>query len=1602
MSLLPASATASRPIKLPFPDRLRFILRPAVSLAIVVLAILTLTLLFQVRFLKTALEEKDSTDRAIGEARELLKLNVDMETGLRGFQYTGKTVFLQPYREAEQVVDSKFAALDQLVRDDPSQKTQLANIRDSFEQWKLLAASAIARRADDSIHDSEEDRYEQTLERKASMDTIRARYAAFDSGEELVRNRYLQRVRVGYLLGGVVFFLIVFGAGIVIALSAGHHNRRLAMDLEQDAIRRSDENLRRMVWGVKDYAILMLDPEGRVVTWNEGAERIKGYRAEEIIGSHFSKFYPPEIAAQGKPAFELKIAAENGRFEEEGWRVRKDGSRYWASVLITALRDENGRLSGFAKVIRDVPKPKEAEQALLTAEALRKAIFNSANFSKIATDAKGVVQIFNVGAERMLGYKAEDVVNRFTPADISDQEELVARARTLSAELKTTIAPGFEALVFKASRGIEDNYELTYVRKDGSRFPAVVSVTALRDAQNGIIGYLLIGTDNTARKRAEEALIKAGALQSAIFNSANFSSIATDAKGVIQIFNVGAERMLGYAAADVMNKITPADISDPQEVIARSEALSTELGTPIAPGFEALVFKASRGIEDIYELTYIRKDGSRFPAVVSVTALRDAHREIIGYLLIGTDNTARWKVEQERKLAEEALRASEAALRKSEDFLDRTGRLAGVGGWELDLVTSEVYWSAETARLYGLDPGYRPTLEEGISYYAPEARPFVRAAVEKSMIDGKPWELEVPLIRADGRRISARVVATVEFADGKPARLIGAFQDVTARVAEQQALKEANTRATLATESGGIGIWDCDIVSGVLSWDSWMYRLYGMAPRQQMGGNHELWNDHLHPDDRVAAKQALQDCVNGLRPFDTSFRIVWDDGSIHHLRAAGQVNCDQAGNAVRVVGANWDVTDLIVADAKSRQAMKIAEESTRIKSDFLANMSHEIRTPMNAIIGMTRLALRRNADSGLHSYLTKIDNAAQSLLSIVNDILDYSKIEAGKMELEQIAFSLDEVLNNLNDIVREKAEQKGIEIIFAMNKETPHYLKGDPLRLGQILINLVNNAIKFTEKGEVIVEVKVEEGSGDSRRVRFSVSDTGIGMSSEQVTNLFQSFNQGDTSTTRKYGGTGLGLAITKQLCELMQGTLSVESQPGKGSRFLFTALFGVATGGLPLQAGARRRDLLKKSVLIVDDSENARDVLAAMLHANGLAAAAVSSGEEALAAITGASEDGRPFDLVLMDWRMPGIDGVEASRRIKAHRTLSHIPAVLMVSAFEREEALNGVANHELDGFLLKPVNESLLIDAIADIFGVKPDYPDSDLPPAAGCSPPELAGRRVLLVEDNEVNRDLATELLGDLGVLVSVAVNGSEGVDMVAAQPFDLVLMDIQMPVMDGLTATRLIRSDERFVKLPILAMTAHAMNGDRDRSLKAGMNDHITKPIDPNRLSAALIRWMPERYSERPASKVKRTDTASQEDCIPECLPPFDMQSALVRANGKPRLLRKLLLGFRDQYSNAGSDLREHFAQGRTGDAERLAHSLKSVAAMLEARELAEAASVLEQALRTGQTAGMSSPADMGSLIAALEQVLAPALLAANSLDRNIPVAAHGPSPLRTGD
>jgi PAS domain S-box-containing protein len=462
-------------------------------------------------------------------------------------------------------------------------------------------------------------------------------------------------------------------------INAGDRAPQAMSDVRRQEALLKTGALQNAIFHSANFSIIATDAKGVIQIFNVGAERMLGYSAAEVMNKITPADIsdPQEVIARAEalsielgtpitPGFEALVFKASRGIEDiyELTYFRKDGSRLPAVVSVTALRDAHDAIIGYLLIGTDNTARKQAEEALLKAGALQNAIFNSANFSSIATDAKGVIQIFNVGAERMLGYSAAEVMNQITPADISDPQEVIARAEALSLELGTPITPGFEALVFKASRGIEDIYELTYFRKDGSRFPAVVSVTALRDAQGAIIGYLLIGTDNTARKQAEEALLKAGALQNAILTSANFSIIATDEKGIIQLFNVGAERMLGYSAAEVVNKINPSDIHDPQEVIVRAEALSLELGTPITPGFEALVFKASRGIEDIYELTYFRKDGSRFPAVVSVTALRDAHDAIIGYLLIGTDNSVRKQVESE--LHDAMAVAKKANLAKTE------------------------------------------------------------------------------------------------------------------------------------------------------------------------------------------------------------------------------------------------------------------------------------------------------------------------------------------------------------------------------------------------------------------------------------------------------------------------------------------------------------------------------------------------------------------------------------------------------------------------------------------------------------------------------------------------------------------------------------------------------------------------------------------------------------------------------------------------------------------------------------------------------------------------------------------------------------------------
>jgi signal transduction histidine kinase/CheY-like chemotaxis protein len=552
----------------------------------------------------------------------------------------------------------------------------------------------------------------------------------------------------------------------------------------------------------------------------------------------------------------------------------------------------------------------------------------------------------------------------------------------------------------------------------------------------------------------------------------------------------------------------------------------------------------------------------------------------------------------------------------------------------------------------------------------------------------------------------------------------------------------------------------------------------------------------------------------------------------------------------RVDGQTYVIRQQLLEAARLRVA---AEDANRTKGEFLANMSHEIRTPMNAITGMTYLALRAGPAPEQLRYLNKISTAAESLLIIINDILDFSKMEAGKMELENVPFSLEMVLSNVHDIVIHAAEQKHIPVVFTTAPEVQPNLIGDPLRLGQILINLVNNAIKFTQAGAVTVEVTAEDVAENATQLRFSVSDTGIGMSAEEVLNLFQPFNQADTSHTRKFGGTGLGLAICRKICDLVGGTLTVKSEPGEGATFIFEAEFRVGARAAPVRGQIGTVGTRRHTILIAVDSQSDRDTLFAMLDANGFATKAVSSGEEALSALSLAANSKNPFDLVLMDWRMPDMKALEAVRQIKDHLDWPHKPAIVMVAALDEQEAMRDGSDAGLDAFLIKPLNEPLLIDTLTDVFSRKAEIRFVHL--AVGLrldtsdDPGTLVGRRVLLVEDVELNRDLAGELLSDLGISVTTAVDGREAVDYALAEQFDLVLMDIQMPVMDGLAATRLIRADWRFSKLPIVAMTAHAMVGDYKKSLAAGMNDHLTKPINPDMLTKVLLKWIPMTVERR---------------------------------------------------------------------------------------------------------------------------------------------------------
>ena len=666
-------------------------------------------------------------------------------------------------------------------------------------------------------------------------------------------------------------------------------------------------------------------------------------------------------------------------------------------------------------------------------------------------------------------------------------------------------------------------------------------------------------------------------------------------------------------------------------------------------------------------------------------------------------------------------------------------------------------------------------------------------------------------------------------------------------------------------------------------------------------------------------------------------------------------------------------TNQHLAEAKERAETEGAKalSATEAKSKFLANMSHEIRTPLNAVMGLTDLVMRTELTDDQRQYLTKIKASSKTLLAVINDILDFSKIEAGRLELEQTRFSLFDVMANISEMFGYRAHEAEIELLVSIEDHTPSALIGDPVRLGQILINLVGNAFKFTRQGEICVNVgPLPNGpvsplpSPDHIDLQFTVRDTGNGIPRDRLDRLFQSFSQADSSTTRKYGGTGLGLAICKKLSRLMGGDIDVASEPGQGSTFTFSVR--VKKQPEKDQIALRPpRDLRGLRVLIVDDNQTSLDILSAAISSFKMEAATALSGQEAVRQIQSAPE---PFDLVLMDWKMPGMNGMEASRQIKTHPELKKMPIVCMISAYGREDLIQEADKRFLDAFLYKPVNQSLLFDTIMELFG-RHDAVVARSPRKVNVDhePDEaLRGRSVLLVEDNTINQEVALEWLHTAGLKTAVASNGKEALAYLDTTLPDAVLMDIQMPEMDGLEATGHIRANPRTRDLPVIAMTAHALKGDREKCLSAGMNDYITKPIDPQLLFAALSHWMDlsgpaagdDGADEPPQSPVAakpdadRNESSGAESRLAEAtLPGIDTAAGLLRVNHNEALYTKLLKSFCRDFRDAPENIRRCLGTNDTEAARRLAHSVKGVSANLGATPLFEAAKSTELEIST---------------------------------------------------
>ena len=879
----------------------------------------------------------------------------------------------------------------------------------------------------------------------------------------------------------------------------------------------------------------------------------------------------------------------------------------------------------------------------------------------------------------------------------------------------------------------------------------------------------------------------------------------------------------------------------------------------------------------------------------------------------------------------------------------------------------------------------------GLDLLAPEERERVLAAYRELAEGGaQRFRTEARFLHKEGHSLWADIqLTTIRDDRGGVSSLLATILDVTDRriVEEELARQFALVQALLDTIPNPIFYKGAH--TRFLGCNTAYEEAFGVD-RHRFVGRRVLDLDYLPESDRIAYQAEDEAIIASCGRAAREVTMVLADGRPHDTlySVTGFRNPD--GSPGGLIGLLVDITELKNAEREARAARAEAEAAAAAKADFLANMSHEIRTPMNAIVGMTHLAQQTSLTPRQRNYLDKVDAAAKGLLGIINDILDFSKIEAGMMRLEQADFDLEEVLGRIADLSVLKARDKGLELLFDVAPDVPRRLRGDSLRLGQVLVNLVGNALKFTQRGEITVRVGLAARDANGFRLDFSVSDTGVGLGQEEIGRLFTAFSQADTSTTRRYGGTGLGLSICKRIVTLMDGEIGVESAPGLGSRFHFDARFAMPQSAEAI--AAREMDApADLSVLVVDDNSAAREVFLHMLSGLGLNARAVASGPEALDELARAAEAGTPYGLLLSDWQMPGLDGVETVRRLRAAGAAAATPAIVMTTAYDRDELAEAVRDLDVGAVLPKPVTASALWDGIALALHAEGRSPAVIGPGRTLPREVDLDGLTVLLVEDHEVNRELAEEILAQAGVRVESAENGVAAVERLrSGARFDAVLMDCHMPVMDGFEATRLLRSEPRFGSLPILAMTAGALASDRERCLACGMNDYIAKPVDVADLYRKLAHWT----GRGPAAAEAGTQISPPPRAGNSPEQAIDAATALSRLGGNARLYRHLLERFAEQQPGCLDEARTALARRDIPAAHRCIHTLKGLAGNIGAH-------ALEAAAGAWLSAGAPEDAAAQAALSPLQEQLERALAALPQLLHGQPDPAPGngkPAPI----